>query len=201
VLASLPDDIPVLLTTADHAMLSSELVDYFCSRARASGNDVAAGLASRDLVTAKYPETRRTAMRLRDGTYCSCNLFAFLTPRARQAAVFWQEVEAHRKNPLRVVSVFGVTALARYLLGRLSLAEGLETISKRMRLRAGAVILPFPEAAVDVDTVEDWRFVQSIVAGKSERSALYVEKPKTKNESRKHESTKARKKKRSAEEH
>ena len=30
-------------------------------------------------------------------------------------------------------------------------------------IHAGAVILPFPEAAVDVDTVDDWKFVQALV--------------------------------------
>jgi hypothetical protein len=33
-----------------------------------------------------------------------------------------------------------------------------------MGIRAGAVILPFPEAAVDVDTIDDWKFVQNLVA-------------------------------------
>jgi hypothetical protein len=36
-----------------------------------------------------------------------------------------------------------------------------------MGLRAGVVMLPFPEAAVDVDTFEDWNLVQSLVAKKN----------------------------------
>jgi len=35
----------------------------------------------------------------------------------------------------------------------------------RMSVKAGAVILPFPEAAVDVDTVRDWRIVEEIIGG------------------------------------
>jgi hypothetical protein len=34
-----------------------------------------------------------------------------------------------------------------------------------MGLRAGVVILPFPEAAVDVDSVSDWAVAQSIASG------------------------------------
>ena len=44
VLQSLPEQTPVLLTTADHAMLNDGMIDYFCTRARSSGCDVVAGL-------------------------------------------------------------------------------------------------------------------------------------------------------------
>jgi hypothetical protein len=37
-----------------------------------------------------------------------------------------------------------------------------------MGLRVAVVILPFPEAAVDVDTVSDWHFAQAI-ASRGER--------------------------------
>jgi CTP:molybdopterin cytidylyltransferase MocA len=167
VLQSLADEIPVLVTTADHALLTAEMVDYFCSGARGSGKDVVVGLALHELVTAKYPETKRTAILLGDGSYCSCNLFGFLTPEARSAAHFWRKVESQRKKTLRLIAGFGWFNLLLYLLKRPSLEEGLERISKRIGLRAGAVLLPFPEAAMDVDTFSDWKLVESIVANRT----------------------------------
>jgi len=50
----------------------------------------------------------------------------------------------------------------RYLLGRLSLSEALARLSRRLQLRLGFVLLPFPEAAVDVDSVDDWIFVRRL---------------------------------------
>jgi hypothetical protein len=143
------------------------MVDYFCSEARSSGGEMVAGLASHALVTAAYPGTRRTAIRLRDGAYCSCNLFAFLTPRARAVADFWRKVEKQRKKTLRVISAFGWMAVLLYLLRQLTLEQGLKLISRRIGVNAGAVVLPFPEAAVDVDTVSDWELVESIVANRN----------------------------------
>jgi CTP:molybdopterin cytidylyltransferase MocA len=64
--------------------------------------------------------------------------------------------------------ILGLWPVVRYLAGRLSLSDGLEHLSNRLGIRAGAVILPFPEAAVDVDTVEDWEFAQAVV--KKQRS-------------------------------
>jgi GTP:adenosylcobinamide-phosphate guanylyltransferase len=164
VLKSLPADVPVLLTTADHALLNARIVDYFCSQARATSCDVVIGIARHEVVLKAYPQTRRTATRLRDGTYCGCNLFAFQTPRARLAAEFWRQVEQQRKSPLRVIRVLGWVAVTRYLAGRLSLDEALKRVSRRLGFRGGAVILPFAEAAVDVDSVDDWQLVERIIA-------------------------------------
>lgn len=163
-LQSISEDTKVLVTTADHALLSSRMVDHFCCEARTSGCDIVAGLASHDLVAAAFPETRRTIIKLRDGAYCGCNLFAFLTPRARVAARLWQTVEEKRKKVARLISALGWLAVVRYALGLLSLEEVLERISGRMGLRAGVVIMPFPEAAVDVDSVSDWKLVRKIMA-------------------------------------
>ncbi len=166
VLQSLPVETAVLLTTADHALLNARIVDYFCSEARATGCDVVVGVARHETVTTAYPQTRRTVTRLRDGAFCGCNLFAFLTPRARLAADFWRRVESQRKNPLRVIRVLGWVAVLRYLLGRLSLDEALNRISHRLGFKAGAVVLPFAAAAVDVDSISDWKLVEKIVSGK-----------------------------------
>ena len=167
VLESLPDDIPVLVTTADHALLSDRMADYFCSEARSSGCDLVVGLASYQAIKEAYPHTERTAIHLRDDAYCSCNLFAFLTPQSRDVAHFWRRVESQRKKTLRVISAFGWLAVLSYLLRRPSLEEGLNRVSRRLGLRAGAVVMPFPEAAVDVDTVSDWELVESIVANET----------------------------------
>jgi GTP:adenosylcobinamide-phosphate guanylyltransferase len=172
VLQSLPQDVPVLLTTADHALLTSEMVNHFCAEARNSGCDVLAGVASYDLISAAFPDTLRTVTKLKDGGFCGCNLFAFLTPRSRLAADFWRQVESERKKPLRVVKVLGWSAVLRYLVGQLTLKYALAQLSRRMNLKVGVVEMPFAEAAVDVDKVDDWLLVESILEEKRRRAPL-----------------------------
>jgi len=161
-MSSLSAGTPVLLTTADHALLKPSMVDHFCSEAQRTGCDIVTALAKRNDVTAAYPKTRRTAYRLGGTDYCSCNLFAFLTPGGRNAADFWRRVENLRKNPLRVVTAFGWISVLRYLTGRLTLPEALSRASQAMGLRVNAVVMPYPEAAIDVDSVLDWHIAESI---------------------------------------
>jgi CTP:molybdopterin cytidylyltransferase MocA len=163
-LRTVPASEPVLLTTADHALLRPDVIDHFCSAARASGCDVTAGLASYDRVMERFPGMRRTRTRFSDGAVCGCNLFAFLTVDGRKAADLWRQVENERKHPVRMLNRLGWGVVVRYLLGRLRLQDALGHISGRMGVKVGVVLLPFPEAAVDVDTVGDWRFAESIAA-------------------------------------
>jgi CTP:molybdopterin cytidylyltransferase MocA len=163
-LQSVAAETPVLLTTADHALLTPEMVDYFCCEARGAGSDLVAGLASHAQIMAHYPGMRRTRTRFTEGAFCGCNLFAFLTPEGRAAAGLWRRVENERKRPLKMLGQLGWWVVIRYILGRLSLADALRHISGRMGLQVAAVILPFPEAAVDVDSVNDWHFAQAIAS-------------------------------------
>jgi GTP:adenosylcobinamide-phosphate guanylyltransferase len=163
-MATVPAAAPVLVTTADHALLTPAMVDYFCAAARGSGGDVAVGVVPYDVVARAHPGMRRTVVRLRDASYCGCNLFAFLTSRGRAAAAFWQTVEHERKRPWRLMRAIGWGTVARYALRQLSLRDGLGRISRRLGLDVEAVVLPFPRAAVDVDSVDDWRWVCALSA-------------------------------------
>ena len=91
-------------------------------------------------------------------------LFAFFTPAGRRAVTYWRRVEEERKRPLRlVVGALGWPAIVAYALGRVTLEAGVRRVSRRLGLRAGIVILPFPEAAVDVDSADDLQLVRAIV--------------------------------------
>jgi len=167
----IPDSQPVLLTTADHALLSSQVIDYFCEQACIADFDLMVALAPHELVTMAYPGMQRTRLRFSDRDYCSCNLFAFMTPRSRAMTRFWLKIESQRKQPWRIISTLGWWPVCKYLLGHLSLQEAITLISSKLRMKIGVVILPFADAAVDVDTENDWRLVRQILAEK--------EKPRT----------------------
>jgi CTP:molybdopterin cytidylyltransferase MocA len=163
-LQSIPERTPVLLTTGDHALLSARVVDHFTREACATGCDVVAALARHADTMAAFPGMRRTRTRFQDGAVCGCNLYAFMTTRGRTAADVWRRVEHERKRPLKMLAELGWMTVLRYLTGRLTLENALQRVSRAMGLKVAAVMLPFPEAAVDVDTVEDWRMAQDIAA-------------------------------------
>ena len=158
----LPENSQILVTTADHPMLTAEIVDYFLRHALETGADVAVGVIRFTAIQEKFPNAKKTVTRLKDGGYCGCNLFAFLTPQSRRVAAAWRRAEQQRKNPLRLISQLGWWSVLRYLLGRLTLDNALAELSERLDARIRPVHLPFPEAAIDVDSIADQRLVEEI---------------------------------------
>ena len=168
---------PLLVTTADHALLTPEIVQGFIDLAVAADDaDLIVGLVERRTIESLVPETQRTYWRFKDGAYSGANLFLLRNPRARAAVGFWRQVEADRKRPWRIVRAFGPSLLLGYLLGRLSLDEAMERASGRLGCRVRAVALPFAEAAIDVDKPADLVLVERLLQDRKE-SAVAPARP------------------------
>jgi len=155
---------PLLVTTADHALLEPRMLEPFMAAAEASGADVAAGLVSAATITARYPETRRTYLRFRDDGWSGANLFVLRTARAARAIAFWEGLERDRKQPWRLALALGPYLLLAYLLRMWTLDQAMAQASRRLGLEAVAVSLPFAEAAIDVDKPADLDLVEAILA-------------------------------------
>lgn len=155
---------PLLVTTADHALLTPEIVKSFVrAAAAASDADLVAGMVERASVEAVVPGSTRTYWQFRDGQFSGANLFYLKNPRARAAVDFWCGVERDRKRPWRIVKAFGPGLLFGYLFGRLSLDEAMLQASGRLGCRVRAIALPQGEAAIDVDKPADLVLVERLL--------------------------------------
>ncbi len=155
---------PVVVTTADHALLRADIVDDFLARAVAADRDVVVGLARYEDVRAACPGARRTVLPLRDGAYCGCNLFMLRTPRGRGAVELWTRIEHLRKRPFRMAAMLGIATVVRLLARRLTLDAALARIARLSGTSVGAVVLPYGEAAVDVDKPDDLVVAERLAA-------------------------------------
>jgi len=156
--------VPLLVTTADHALLKPAWVSHFIA-AVPDGADAALALARSDVVLAEMPDTRRTWLRFREGAYSGCNLFWFATPKATDLAALWQQVERLRKQPLKMLGLLGWSFAARYALGLLRLSSAIDRLGQLAGgARAAVVEMPFGRAAVDVDKPDDKALVERLLA-------------------------------------
>jgi len=155
---------PILVTTADHALLDDEMLNAFFAASSRTDADLSFALVPRTAIRARFPEARRTYLSFRDEAYSGANLFFFRTPRAREAALFWRRVESHRKRPWRIARAFGIANLVLFLARRLDLVSALERASKVIGAKVVPITLDIAEAAVDVDKIEDLELVRRILA-------------------------------------
>ena len=155
---------PLLITTADHALLEPDWVQSFV-RDTPETADLSVLLARRERIEATLPGTRRTYLRFADGHWSGCNLFLLRTADAARAIGLWRLVEADRKRPWRIVRRLGPGMLVRYLVGRLTLARAVERLGELAQVRASVVESSYGLAAVDVDKPDDLDAVRRLIGG------------------------------------
>jgi len=156
---------PLLVTTADHALLDPATVDEFCNAAKAA--DIAIGVVERANLLARLPQSQRTWLKFRGGAYTGANLFVLSSPAVRPAIELWRSVEQDRKKAWRILSLLGPAMLLLVALRLVSLDEVMVRLSARLGLTIRAVPLSNPLAGVDVDKAEDHALVEAILAGKA----------------------------------
>jgi GTP:adenosylcobinamide-phosphate guanylyltransferase len=156
---------PLLVTTADHALLSPAMIADFCSKAE--GADVAIGMVEKRSLLARLPNTKRTWLGFRGGSYSGANLFAFGGPAAAKAVALWRAVEQDRKKGWRMIGALGPALLAGAVLRLRTLDQTLVSVGKRLELDIRKVELADPLAAVDVDKPADHELVSAILEGRA----------------------------------
>ena len=153
----------VLVTTADHALLTGARIDRFLDAADATGADVGVGVVERAAFDGCPEREQRTWVRLRGGAYTGANLFAFRTANARRAAEFFARAERQRKKPWKLLAAFAPGLGLAYLTGRLDLDRAFAEASRRAGARLAPVAIDDAEAAIDVDKASDLELAEAIL--------------------------------------
>lgn len=156
---------PLLVTTADHALLDTGMIADFCGAAE--GADLAIGLVERRPLMARLPGTQRTWIKFRGGAYSGANLFAFGSSDAAKAIALWRSVEQDRKKGWRMIAALGPALLLGAVLRLRTLDQTLAAIGRRLGLDIRKVELSNPLAAVDVDKPADHALVTAILEGRA----------------------------------
>lgn len=156
---------PILVTTADHALLDEAMVREFVAASR--GVDVAVGFVERDPLLARFPEAQRTWLKFRGGAYSGANLFALTSPRAVTAIERWRAVEEDRKKGWRVVAQLGLVLMMGAVLRLRTIHQSAQGLGRKLGIRMRVVELSDPVAAVDVDKPADLELVEAILAGRA----------------------------------
>ena len=155
---------PLLVTTADHALLDPAMIGEFCSGA--AGSDLAVGVVERANLLRRLPQSKRTWLKFRGGAYTGANLFALASPKVRTAIELWRSVEQDRKKGWRLVALLGPLVLAGAALRLLTIDAVLDRLGGKLGLKVRALRLSNPLAGVDVDKPADHALAEAIIAGR-----------------------------------
>jgi molybdopterin-guanine dinucleotide biosynthesis protein A len=153
---------PVLVTTADHPLLTPAMVETMLAERPA---DISVGVVARRTLLAAYPDNRRTWLHFRGESWTGANLFALRSSRVQPALKAWAEVEQDRKKAFKLLWRFGPLLALGAWLRLLTLEGALARVGRNLSCSVHPVALPWAEAGIDVDKPADHALAQAILLG------------------------------------
>jgi molybdopterin-guanine dinucleotide biosynthesis protein A len=152
---------PTLLLGVDIPLLTAETLSRFVQKAQETRADLVYPVVEKSLCLARYPEARRTFVRLREGSFTGGNAL-YLRPGTLNRVIHLAErLHALRKSPLRLALFLGPGILLRYLTGTLTLSA-VERRAKRITgLSCASLPFPHPEIAMDLDKPQDLAVIET----------------------------------------
>jgi len=157
---------PLLVTTADHPLLTVEMIDEFV---RNVDGDLAVAMVERRTMLKQFPDAQRTWLRFSDGAWSGANLFALLTPKSSLALDLWADAEQDRKKAWRLFLHFGLLLAVCALTRTIGLKQAMAKAGKRLGLDAKLVPMSDPVAAIDVDKLSDHVLAENIMMERAAR--------------------------------
>lgn len=159
---------PLLVTTADHALLSAESIDAMARMLETC--DVTFALARRDAVEAAHPSALRSYIGLRDGDFATCDLYGMASARFVDAVEVFRGARIGGRESARILRALGLVGLMKIKLGLETLSGAVVRASRRMGLRVRAVIMADGTQAIDVDNDRTYAIVRDLLGDVSPMS-------------------------------
>lgn len=160
---AIKDPYPLVVSTGDNALHTTEMFDHFCQAILSKPLDGAVAMTPAATILASYPDGKRAFHELKDGGWSSCNLYAALTPKAVEAAKVFETGGQFGKRPIRILKAFGLPVMLMYKF-RLATVQGIaDYLSRRWKISLKIVSMPFADAPIDVDNPGDFTRTQGIL--------------------------------------
>lgn len=158
---------PIIISTGDNALHTTEMVDYFCERFIGSDIDCLVAMTPAEVILKAYPDGKRAFHELGDGGWSSCNLYGLANDKALTAAKAFETGGQFGKRPQRIAKAFGIVFMLKYKF-KLASLDGLgRHLSKRWGMKLAPLRMPFADAPIDVDNPGDFHRTEAILASRN----------------------------------
>lgn len=140
-----------LLLTADVPLLTTPMIDWFIDACQPLDLDFYWAIVERQTMEATFPASKRTYLRLVEGSFCSGDLMLGKVELALQRQELARRLVDRRKSIFQQLRMLGPAVVIKFLLRRLTRQDLRALLQKLLHLRGQEVVVPFAEVGMDVD--------------------------------------------------
>ena len=141
----------VLVVSSDIPALKSEMVDWLINTCMETKDDLYYGVCPRDVMEARFPDSKRTYTHLKDMDVCGADMNITHVRMTTEHLDMWESLIGTRKSPLRQASLIGFGTLFALFTRRLTLEDAVRRVCERIGVKGRAIVWPYAEPCMDVD--------------------------------------------------
>jgi NDP-sugar pyrophosphorylase family protein len=169
----------VVLVSSDLPGITGEMVDWTVGTAMQTDEDIYYSVVKREVMDKRYPGSKRTFTHLKDMEVCGGDLnVARLKFLAGGDTDVWTRITDARKSPLKQAALVGFDTAFLLLIGQLTLAKAVETVTSRLHLTGRAIVSPYAEVGMDVDKPHQLELVRDDLKKRLRKAAGPASKKK-----------------------
>lgn len=161
----------VLYVSSDIPAITSDMVDWVIDTASQSDEDAYYNLITREVMEARFPNSRRSFTKLKDVEVCGgdMNVLRALTVTGNDE--LWERIVDSRKNVFKQASLIGFDTLILLALRLITLEQGVQRATRRLKITGRAVLCPYAEVGMDVDKPHQLEMVRAYLQRRSMAAA------------------------------
>jgi molybdopterin-guanine dinucleotide biosynthesis protein A len=156
----------VLTVSSDIPAITPEMVEWMVETVSGSDHDIYYCVITRQVMEARYPNSRRSYTRLKDAEICGGDMNAIRALTVATNEDLWQKIIAARKNVLKQASLIGYDTLLMLLFRRLTIQEAEKIACQRLDISGKVILCPFAEVGMDVDKPHQLEMVRTDLAAR-----------------------------------
>ena len=156
-----PADSHMLTISADIPAVTSAIIDRCIQVFSKREFDIYYSVVEKDVMEERFPDSRRTYIKLRDGEVCGGDVNCVRKQAALDPNSAWSELIRARKNPIKQASLIGWSTLLLLLAGRLTLEDAANRVCQKLGINGKALKVPYAEVGMDVDKPFQYKIVES----------------------------------------
>lgn len=140
-----------LVVSSDIPAITQEAVDWAVGNVGDSEEDIYYNVISRQVMEKRFPDSKRSYIRLKDIELCGADMNVISTRMASSDSDIWNRLANSRKNAIKQAALIGFDTLFLLLFRMVTLDEAAQKVTKRLNVKGRAIVCPYAEVGMDVD--------------------------------------------------
>lgn len=153
----------LLFLTSDIPLITPEAIDEFleiCTKRKAY---IGYPIITKENIMKKYPETKRTYVKMKEGIFCGGNIVFFKPEVFFQKKKLIKELFDNRKATWKYVKILGLKFIFKFLFKTLTLKEVEKRVTDILGYNSIAAMISYPEIMIDLDKPSDLKLIRKFL--------------------------------------